>query len=447
MSACHAPERRIGAAAAGIFRVWWIRVLAIAVVQSIGATAAWASFAGQSIYHYQTYRNGWDAREYTDLNALCADATAAYSIATGIRMSSIAVNENVQQCRYEYTIQSPVIGTRPTVAQGGVNFEAIRGICPVNSFPILSIYGRTTCFCNAGATESGNACVVPQRNLAVGFFNGVWNTEKQAGDGLDALKGLMGAEFRGKPIQYEKFYNQTGRGTGNTPAQDLAETFIQRSKELDGVLADRWEHYWGLLGGRTRIEGSLTQRFIGGIRGGASGLSDLIDSLASSMLAGFVRKLAEMVSTPPTETDMAAHLSLLQAMADARDDFVLVAHSQGNLFVNVAYDALRNTRPDAQVAVVHVAPASPTVRGAHLLADIDQVINGLRNFGSWTVQPINFWLPASTADLSGHTLVGTYLDDTRQGGPQQPPQATGLTLRAQLKNMVDAALASISNKS
>lgn len=444
MSACHVPGWHVSPATSGLVRRRWVQVLVLVVGQAVAATAAWASFAGQSIYHYQTYRNGWDAREYTDLNAMCAVAVAAYASATGRSISSAGPNENVSQCRYEFLIQSPVVGIKPTVGTGGVSYEAIRGLCPANSYAVLSVYQRTTCFCNAGYAESGNACLAPPRDLTLGFFNGVWNTEEQAQDGLTAIERVVGPEYKGRVLRFEKFYNQTGRNTGNTAAQDIAETFIQRSKELDGVLANRWEHYWELLSGRSRMEGSLTQRLLGGVREGASGLSDLIDSLVSSTLAGFVRGLSELVSNPPTEVDMTDHVARLQAMADVRNDFVLVAHSQGNLFVNIAYDALRKTRPDAQAAVVHVAPASPTVRGAYVLADIDQVINGLRNFGSWTVQPINFWMPASTVDLSGHTMVATYLDDVRQGGPQ--PQATGVTPRTRVKTMVDAALTQIASR-
>jgi len=46
--------------------------------------------------------------------------------------------------------------------------------------------------------------------------------------------------------------------------------------------------------------------------------------------------------------------------------------------------------------VVHVAPASPTLRGRYVLADIDVVINGLRLSGINSVQPINILLPTST---------------------------------------------------
>lgn len=78
----------------------------------------------------------------------------------------------------------------------------------------------------------------------------------------------------------------------------------------------------------------------------------------------------------------------------------------------MAHDGLKQTRPDAIASVVHVAPASPTLRGEHVLANIDLVINGLRALGPGAVPPINLWLHDRGGDPSGHTLVGTYLDGT-----------------------------------
>lgn len=110
---------------------------------------------------------------------------------------------------------------------------------------------------------------------------------------------------------------------------------------------------------------------------------------------------------------MGNHLAKLRGYAD--DDFtmVLIAHSQGNLFVNTAYDGVRSARPTVQARVVHVAPASPTLRGDYVLADIDLVINGLRTQGINSVPAANISLPYSGVDASGHTLVATYLDITR----------------------------------
>ena len=92
---------------------------------------------------------------------------------------------------------------------------------------------------------------------------------------------------------------------------------------------------------------------------------------------------------------------------------MLVAHSQGNLFVNRAYDDLLASRSGVVAQVVHVAPASPTLRGEYTLADIDVVINGLRATGMNSVPTISISLPFSSSDRSGHSFEPTYLDKSR----------------------------------
>ena len=89
-----------------------------------------------------------------------------------------------------------------------------------------------------------------------------------------------------------------------------------------------------------------------------------------------------------------------------------------------------------------MAPASPTLRGKHVLADIDLVIGGLGNFGPETVQPINLWLPRSRKDASGHTFVGTYLDGDRPATYRngQNPCNSAPTSRDCVKTMTFTAL-------
>ncbi len=250
----------------------------------------------------------------------------------------------------------------------------------------------------------------------VGFFNGVWNTEKQASDGLEELKTNTDA-VRGKmSTVYDLFYNQSGCGrAGTTCLQDIAEVFEQRSKELDGVMANRWENFWDLLAGRHASPQSGIGGLLSALGNPALALAQLFDATFNAMLAQMASGWSQMLSNPPTGADSAAHLAKLQRYAD--DDFttVLIAHSQGNLFVNTAYDGLRSSRPQVAAKVVHVAPASPTLRGDYVLADIDLVINGLRLQGVTSVPSANIGLPYSGADASGHTLVATYLDASRNG--------------------------------
>ena len=92
---------------------------------------------------------------------------------------------------------------------------------------------------------------------------------------------------------------------------------------------------------------------------------------------------------------------------------VLIAHSQGNLFVNQTFDDLKASHPASIAQVVHIAPASPTLRGDYLLASIDLVINALRITGINTVPMANITLPPSAKDPSGHGFEPTYLDTSR----------------------------------
>jgi len=251
----------------------------------------------------------------------------------------------------------------------------------------------------------------------LGFFNGVANTRDSANLSLDRLQRELGPERNGTPLQYELFYNQTGCGSGTLGAaaclEDIFEVFAQRDRELQGVLADRWEIFWELLSGTHTQGSSLTGRLLGLLGGAGNALLQLIDTTFSAMLNQLVGVTGRLLTSPPTAANTAAHVARLQDHADQELGLVLVAHSQGNLFVNAAFDGLRAARPNAAAQVVHVAPASPTLRGDYTLADIDLVINGLRTTGVNSVPPANLTLPTNRSDLSGHMLEGTYLDTTR----------------------------------
>jgi hypothetical protein len=168
-----------------------------------------------------------------------------------------------------------------------------------------------------------------------------------------------------------------------------------------------------LLAGKHASGDSLTGRLLNGLANCGTALGKLFDATFNAMLGQMFSGYSQMLSNPPTAADVAGQLQKLRDLADEDHSFVLIAHSQGNLFVNTAYDGLRSGHPDTKAGVVHVAPASPTSRGEHLLADIDLVINGLRVQGISSVAPNNINLAMSKSDLSGHTLVGTYLDAAR----------------------------------
>jgi hypothetical protein len=53
---------------------------------------------------------------------------------------------------------------------------------------------------NAGAAD---LCVA--NGYTLGFFNGVWNTPREATDGLAALRSMVGNTYNSEPIQYPTF--------------------------------------------------------------------------------------------------------------------------------------------------------------------------------------------------------------------------------------------------
>lgn len=255
----------------------------------------------------------------------------------------------------------------------------------------------------------------------IGFFNGVWNTRKAAQKSRDRLEvefgpsfQLFGTNYQGASLKYDLFYNQTACGSGGAGClEDIFETFAQRDRELGGVLSNRWEYLWEMLSGTQTKSTSLTGTLLGWLGGVGSSLLSLVDSVFGALVNKVVALTDHAIKNPPTSADVASQLAKLQTYADDDYTLVLVAHSQGNLFVNKAYDGLIASKPGAIAKVVHVAPASPSLRGKYVLADIDVVINGLRSTGLTSIQPININLPISKADLSGHTFEGTYLDMAR----------------------------------
>lgn len=275
----------------------------------------------------------------------------------------------------------------------------------------------------------------------VGFFNGVWNTRREAWASLEVLRqqDFIGPDWRSAPIRYELFYNQScKRSADDMCLQDVAEVFRQRSAEMDGLLSRRWEYLWEQVTGQNDQPGSFTQRLVGRVVRSDNALASWFDGLANATLAKITALSTALAENPPTTQDMATHAAQLVAAGQRAERAVLVAHSQGNLFVNAAYDAYLaySRRAGAAVGedtgyvaakVVHIAPASPTLRGPYVLADSDVVINGLRRVDGTYLPVSNVSLPMNSQDRSGHKLLATYLDEA---GP----------VRAQTRQFITQAL-------
>lgn len=228
-----------------------------------------------------------------------------------------------------------------------------------------------TCSICAGGAQDIVKIDITMAPTLVGFFNGVWNTEKDARDGLNALQATTNQVKDNKSVKYELFYNQTGCGrAGSSCLQDLTETFAQREQELGGVLSQRWEYFWEMLFGNYTAPSSLTGSLLARLGQPALALAQLLDSIFNLMLAQIASGYAKLLSNPPTAADLGAHIVKLQTYADDDYTMVLIAHSQGNLFVNAAYEQLRSARPEAVAkGVAHCArlthPAGRTCAGRY----------------------------------------------------------------------------------
>lgn len=276
----------------------------------------------------------------------------------------------------------------------------------------------------AAAQDTGsNLCSA--RGVAFGFFNGVQTTPDGADVALAELRLIHGTETaEGEPIRYEKFYNYTDG------FEDFVETFDQRLQEQRDILGDRFELFWDALQGGG---GSWWQNLLNV----ADGVGGVLDAFVQGMQASLIDVLAGWAADPPTEVNSLEHRARLEALALEGRKLMLVAHSQGNLFVNPAYDFVSTRVPAGAVKVVHVAPASPTLRGEHTLADKDLVINGLRAVGSvpgnTDVIPGYLNRPAGRngrTDILGHGLIEIYLNP-------------GLAISQRVKQQIDHALSTL----
>ena len=303
---------------------------------------------------------------------------------------------------------TPVTDYDNFVSYCGVKFASIK-------YPLDYYYG----FPKFTKWDYGSCAQVP---TLIGYFNGVANTRLNAGDSLDRLRREYGAIYKSKPLTYDLFYNQTTceSGTfrvGKIPClEDIAEVFEQRSNELNSALKNRWEHFWEMLSGRTSQDGSLTATLTSKLGKFGQAILQLLDNIYALIINQFVGSLPMLLNSlngTPTLADNAVHVAKLKTYADKGSGMVLVAHSQGNLFVNAAYDGIKTAAPAAKVQVVHVAPASPTLRGGYALADVDYVIRTLRQLVTG-LPSVNIELPLSANDSSGHSFEGTYLDVSRK---------------------------------
>lgn len=235
------------------------------------------------------------------------------------------------------------------------------------------------------------------------FFNGVQNSLVQANEGLrevSLIRGLTASD--GLPIEYQLAYNETDGFF------DFLELYQQRSRELVPDIENNLGFFWGIL-----RDGGTGPEWAALIANSVIGAEELLNGLRNDLSSFFPSRL----SGSPAAADESRHRALINSSLITNRAIVMVAHSQGNLFANRAYDYASSLAPESQFALVHIAPASFKTNGRHILGDLDLVIQGL---GAITPVPpttdlmpgIAFRSPGANGktDYLGHGLIEIYLN-------------------------------------
>jgi len=278
----------------------------------------------------------------------------------------------------------------------------------------------------AHAQLDTNVCT-RQATVVFGFFNGVQNTTIDAGRSLVHLQRLY--DDPDNSMEFELFYNSTNG------MEDFAETFDQRLDEQFTEMRNRYELFFGSLRG-----GGGWWETIRNIPSLADRATDFLDSMAEVATTGAIASITRAAAgLSETNSDYLEHRQRINGHALEGRKFLFVAHSQGNLFVNRAYEYATAVVGADAVRTVHVAPASVQLNGQHVLADKDLVINGLRITGS--VPPVTHDIPPILmrspglnflTDWKGHGLLEIYLH------PEYPPSA-------RINDLVHAAIIELKN--
>lgn len=292
----------------------------------------------------------------------------------------------------------------------------------------LSLFCNTLQLQAEETTVAAECC--PGAGTVLAFFNGVLTSEPVAADDIKYLKKIHGeVDGTGQQLQYELMYNHTNG------FDDFVETFQQRWNEQNLILSGHFEMFFQTLGGSSN--GTLWGQIKRAI--GNAAAEQLFKSITDAIGAQTVSTLFKVFQTPPTEVDYAQHRASIDSIIAQGSKLLMLAHSQGNLFVVPAYDYAISKTKQSAVRVVHIAPASPMLRGPHILADHDLVINGLRLVGGG-VASITHLIPGyllrppganGQVDILGHGLVEIYIN-------------RGLQISNAEKTLVDTALAEMS---
>ncbi|CAH6948987.1 exported hypothetical protein [Vibrio chagasii] len=152
-----------------------------------------------------------------------------------------------------------------------------------------------------------NSCKI--EGYTIGFFNGVATTEKQAKEGIKEIKSTIDInQYNGESVEYQLFYNDSYiEGSGLNVLADFAETFDQRTSELEQKQFDRWEAFWDIVSGRQNS--AIIQKISATFAWFAGFVLDFTNQTINATITTYLKELASLVDAPETsQTRMQHHL-------------------------------------------------------------------------------------------------------------------------------------------
>ena len=258
------------------------------------------------------------------------------------------------------------------------------------------------------------------------FGNGVGNSEDDALDNLEILTGLIGSRYNNKDVNYTIAYNPT-EGPGALTLLDVVEVVKQKAGENNSLWSLTWKVIFGVVD-----KAEPNQSWVDTI------VQVWID-FNTSIIGGMRYNLVEQSSY--YDGAVASHVDLYKTLLTNQSDqrrVLVVAHSQGNLYANIALQKLEQdllsltdgSKYLSRFGMVGVGSAADFVykNGPYMTSTYDNVINALRATYP-TVLIGNVTLPAfaehttidsngesvTVTDYSGHGFATVYANSAYSG--------------------------------
>ena len=237
----------------------------------------------------------------------------------------------------------------------------------------------------------------------IGYINGLSTDPIGAQDGVDAHSAIYGTQYNNQPVSYTLFYAPT-----DGLMQDVVNAFAQRVASSPR-LTDRWELIWDTLdgGGGAISDLAIAEN---------PSLNSLVSDLKTTFLNGVSSNVKNLNSNKEFQPAVDQFASAMTTYYTQQKKTLVVAHSQGNVYLNAAYDAVKPQLKSDSLRTVEVATPTATVRdpqGRYVTSTTDLVIQALAlTLGN--VEPANTdgpILAALSSDTGyGHKFVDIYMN-------------------------------------